>query len=118
MEALLLGVCYVFFSSRRRHTRCSRDWSSECALPIYRARVTARPSRAPGGPAPTRASPQTPDRNVVDRWGIEAWHSPENRVLSRSCVTPDGVAPPRSEESSEGKGVGGGGSRVGGAGSR
>src|SRR5687768_18051822 len=23
-----------FFSSRRRHTRCSRDWSSECALPI------------------------------------------------------------------------------------
>src|SRR2546429_2872954 len=25
---------YFFFSSRRRHTRCSRDWSSECALPI------------------------------------------------------------------------------------
>src|SRR5690606_19691428 len=25
-----------FFSSRRRHTRFSRDWSSECALPIYR----------------------------------------------------------------------------------
>src|SRR5687768_18600330 len=25
-----------FFSSRRRHTRCSRDWSSDCALPISR----------------------------------------------------------------------------------
>src|SRR2546422_7796387 len=25
---------FFFFSSRRRHTRCSRDWSSECALPI------------------------------------------------------------------------------------
>src|SRR3989304_5275391 len=23
-----------FFSSRRRHTRCSRDWSSDGALPI------------------------------------------------------------------------------------
>src|SRR2546429_2549174 len=25
---------YFFFSSRRRHTRCSRDWSSDGALPI------------------------------------------------------------------------------------
>src|SRR5690606_40612892 len=24
-----------FFSSRRRHTRFSRDWSSDCALPIF-----------------------------------------------------------------------------------
>src|SRR5207247_5075800 len=24
-----------FFSSRRRHTRSTRDWSSDCALPIY-----------------------------------------------------------------------------------
>src|SRR5699024_1997366 len=24
-----------FFSSRRRHTRSKRDWSSDCALPIY-----------------------------------------------------------------------------------
>src|SRR5687768_17659188 len=23
------GVCPFFFSSRRRHTRCSRDWSSD-----------------------------------------------------------------------------------------
>src|SRR5256884_3399665 len=25
---------FLFFSSRRRHTRCSRDWSQTCALPI------------------------------------------------------------------------------------
>src|SRR5690606_40779294 len=25
---------FFFFSSRRRHTRFSRDWSSTCALPI------------------------------------------------------------------------------------
>src|SRR2546422_4233769 len=30
---------FFFFSSRRRHTRCSRDWSSECALPIFVAIV-------------------------------------------------------------------------------
>src|SRR5690606_40108659 len=32
------GRCYVFFffSSRRRHTRFSRDWSSDVSLPIYR----------------------------------------------------------------------------------
>src|SRR5450432_1022049 len=27
--------CSFFFSSRRRHTRSDRDWSSDCALPIY-----------------------------------------------------------------------------------
>src|SRR5690606_40334332 len=27
-------LCCFFFSSRRRHTRFSRDWSSTCALPI------------------------------------------------------------------------------------
>src|SRR5687768_10841814 len=26
---------FFFFSSRRRHTRCSRDWSSDGALPIF-----------------------------------------------------------------------------------
>src|SRR2546430_9980281 len=26
----------LFFSSRRRHTRFDWDWSSTCALPIYR----------------------------------------------------------------------------------
>src|SRR5207302_2834343 len=36
---------YVFFfSSRRRHTRFSRDWSSDCALPIYLV-TTARLER-------------------------------------------------------------------------
>src|SRR5258707_8561567 len=29
-------TCALFFSSRRRHTRYWRDWSSECALPISR----------------------------------------------------------------------------------
>src|SRR5690554_552731 len=28
-------ITSFFFSSRRRHTRCGRDWSSTCALPIF-----------------------------------------------------------------------------------
>src|SRR2546429_4332165 len=37
LDKVLLGV--FFFSSRRRHTRCSRDWSSDvCSSDlIYRA---------------------------------------------------------------------------------
>src|SRR5690606_40227730 len=32
----MVVICFFFFfSSRRRHTRFSRDWSSECALPIF-----------------------------------------------------------------------------------
>src|SRR3989337_3617270 len=26
--------CFFFFASRRRHTRCYRDWSSDVCLPI------------------------------------------------------------------------------------
>src|SRR3989449_8920467 len=39
----LLFIHFFFFSSRRRHTRCSRDWSSDvCSsdLPISRRTTT------------------------------------------------------------------------------
>src|SRR5205809_5713870 len=32
------GVCCFFFSSRRRHTRCSRDWSSDVCSSDLRGR--------------------------------------------------------------------------------
>src|SRR5690554_7766501 len=35
-RVLFSFFCYFFFSSRRRHTRCGRDWSSDVALPISR----------------------------------------------------------------------------------
>src|SRR2546422_5134726 len=53
MDAGLRGVFVFFFSSRRRHTRCSRDWSSDMcssdltdaggflALPEARVHVTS-----------------------------------------------------------------------------
>src|SRR3989449_3151038 len=34
LEANSRYLIFFFFSSRRRHTRCSRDWSQTCALPI------------------------------------------------------------------------------------
>src|SRR5699024_11999338 len=34
LQALTFVFPFFFFSSRRRHTRSKRDWSSTCALPI------------------------------------------------------------------------------------
>src|SRR2546422_8155169 len=37
------GMCFFFFSSRRRHTRCSRDWSSDvCSSDLFWAEVAHR----------------------------------------------------------------------------
>src|SRR2546422_2151229 len=41
---------FFFFSSRRRHTRCSRDWSSDvCSSDLTRARRHSRGARPAGG---------------------------------------------------------------------
>src|SRR5690606_40478033 len=48
-----------FFSSRRRHTRFSRDWSSDVCSSDLRAPATRRPQRAePGGDEHGRAIAQ------------------------------------------------------------
>src|SRR3546814_3326091 len=40
VEADVFFICYFFFSSRRRHTRCALVTGVQtCALPIYRPRV-------------------------------------------------------------------------------
>src|SRR5256884_2494402 len=46
-------VLYFFFSSRRRHTRCSRDWSSDvCSSDLLVRLQEADPEEAsPGAPA-------------------------------------------------------------------
>src|SRR2546429_5971634 len=48
-------MCLFFFSSRRRHTRCSRDWSSDvCSSDLARI-VLCDPHRAViAGPSPLR----------------------------------------------------------------
>src|SRR5256884_4471828 len=51
-------LIFFFFSSRRRHTRCSRDWSSDvcssdlflpCCLAVCRMLVSTAWARAPRG---------------------------------------------------------------------
>src|SRR5690606_40265587 len=44
--------CFFFFSSRRRHTRFSRDWSSDvCSSDLMPSSLPPAP-RHPGPPAP------------------------------------------------------------------
>src|SRR5207247_10406799 len=38
-SVLLIDLMHFFFSSRRRHTRSTRDWSSDVCLPISLARA-------------------------------------------------------------------------------
>src|SRR3989442_6908018 len=50
------GLCFFFFSSRRRHTRCGRDWSSDvCSSDLGVGDRRARPTREMGYEAAARA---------------------------------------------------------------
>src|SRR2546429_7384042 len=67
----------VFFSSRRRHTRCSRDWSSDVCSSDLSA-VRTRESRAAiGSKAVTR-------RTKVGR-GEETSSRSEERRVGKEC---------------------------------
>src|SRR5690606_39569192 len=61
-------ICF-FFSSRRRHTRFSRDWSSDvcssdlpCSTTACSCSAIRRPTPRPTAPATTRDSPWWPRR--------------------------------------------------------
>src|SRR5256884_3262006 len=46
-------LCFFFFSSRRRHTRCSRDWSSDvCSSDLKSSAAFSRFLRGVVYPAP------------------------------------------------------------------
>src|SRR6478752_9198796 len=59
---------FFFFSSRRRHTRCSHDWSSD----VCSSDLSYRPSRA--NPASPPGSVESP------RWSATQTRSEERRV--------------------------------------
>src|SRR5687768_18438840 len=51
-------IYLVFFSSRRRHTRCSRDWSSDvCSSDLGWAPPGPTTTAAPSTPAPPATTP-------------------------------------------------------------
>src|SRR5256884_6046431 len=44
-ESTMTDLVFFFFSSRRRHTRCSRDWSSDvCSSDLFLRIRTAAPT--------------------------------------------------------------------------
>src|SRR2546422_1802329 len=58
---------FFFFSSRRRHTRCSRDWSSDvCSSDLGELHEAVRPV-ADGGEATLRQGLGQPGRSEQDR---------------------------------------------------
>src|SRR5215475_7196968 len=72
MDALIIyddlsthAVAYFFFSSRRRHTRCSRDWSSDvCSSDLRRVTTTSAGSAST---RPRRAAPSSSTRRSEER---------------------------------------------------
>src|SRR3989337_4032740 len=66
----LLLVVYFVFSSRRRHTRCYRDWSSACALPISLPESRGCFQEAPG--ASTGAMMPGPTKITLDQASFKA----------------------------------------------
>src|SRR5438105_13559707 len=65
---------FFFFSSRRRHTRSTRDWSSDvCSSDLVGARMT-RMGRSGNGPTPGNgAAPSA------------AWARSEERRVGKEC---------------------------------
>src|SRR2546422_6041294 len=86
MNITCLSYLFFFFSSRRRHTRCSRDWSSDvCSSDLTPAAATASaaPTVAATGqqnaPANVAGGKKAkPDPQQVQQ--IKAQRSEERRV--------------------------------------
>src|SRR5690606_40137757 len=83
-----VSLCFFFFSSRRRHTRFSRDWSSDvCSSDLSRKwpRLVS-PNAEPA--APTTGSAKLPWRTASGR-GISDGPRPpppanQERIVTRS----------------------------------
>src|SRR5690606_41098120 len=93
------GLCFFFFSSRRRHTRFSRDWSSDvCSsdlggrqylvsngqLQDYRA-IVADLDWVPGKPVTLRSEERRVGKGSREGWTVS--YSPETNVRKRDRIT-------------------------------
>src|ERR1035441_10376355 len=82
MMVYFIDVCFFFFSSRRRHTRCLSDWSSDVCSSDLRSMASvimgrSRMSRMPrgnGGP-PSKSLPRA------------TWSSPTNWMARPTTPT-------------------------------
>src|SRR2546429_5715698 len=85
-----------FFSSRRRHTRCSRDWSSDvCSSDLFVIQG--------GGHDATTYALKTPHENVANESGDGLQNKRGTVGLARGEAPHSGNAQFRSEERRVGK---------------
>src|SRR2546422_1768219 len=87
---------FFFFSSRRRHTRCSRDWSSDVCSSDLRRSSTSSPIGS-WGFAPVRAPSKLRIGGV--RIGVESWLRERGTAMvsCRRGSRRGGAAPPGGE---------------------
>src|SRR5258707_10902570 len=77
------SVCFFFFSSRRRHTRYWRDWSSDVCSSDLRYELQAQPTSLAYTPARTTPKPRTTGPQtavVVGPAGEEIWTDEYGRI--------------------------------------
>src|SRR6478752_1828418 len=80
--------CFFFFASRRRHTRCSRDWSSDvCSSDLVRAGQLSRVVHGwyKTGPA------STGDQAIRDRIAAMLHRAPKLTASNESAIVIHGL---------------------------
>src|SRR5262245_64612132 len=76
---------FFFFSSRRRHTRCLSDWSSDvCSSDLHRAETRATPRGRPNHDLPA-ASEHRRQMNHPAEWARHLW-KPRSRRIDRKST--------------------------------
>src|SRR3712207_7076853 len=84
---LIIQVVYFFFSSRRRHTRYWRDWSSDvclpisCLTPVGRRANLGRFHRVRGSEGPIRTEPV----KTVTSGAVVLLARSEERRVGKEC---------------------------------
>src|SRR5205814_6647097 len=100
---------FFFFSSRRRHTRCLSDWSSDVCSSDLTASVLIRPPRKANSTRAAWVKPKLPPSpTTLQRNSVASTRMP-SLVLSPTSAL---VSPLRSEERRVGKECRGGGEMV------
>src|SRR6266436_4880188 len=83
-------ICFFFFSSRRRHTRCSRDWSSDvCSSDLGSPPADKIVILPPMPISPTGGPVPSPDGGAAQASAAGGWRL----VWSDEFNGPGGTAP-------------------------